>query len=85
MPKITWMNQAVPDNLPITQVYGLIFDSKGRILLKAENKNGKKVFGLAGGTPESFDADITATLRRELTEEINTTSAAMAMNSICVK
>ncbi|MBR2460289.1 MAG: NUDIX domain-containing protein [Clostridia bacterium] len=76
MIKITWKTEKVPAGIPITQVYGLIFDKNGRMLLKVENKNGKTVYSLAGGTPEDFDADAIATLRRELTEEINTTVGA---------
>ena len=73
MLRITWKSEKVPAGIPITQVYGLIFDRDGRTLLKVEIKKGKRVYGLAGGTPESYDADAEATLRRELTEEINTT------------
>ena len=73
MIKITWHEGKVPDNLPITQVYGLIFTSDGRILVRVEKKKDKTVYSLAGGTPEDFDTDNVATLRRELIEEINTT------------
>ncbi|MBQ9115927.1 MAG: NUDIX hydrolase [Clostridia bacterium] len=70
---ITWHGSPVPEGVKITQVYGIIFDQNGRMLLKIENKKGKNVYGLAGGTPEDFDADPIATLRRELKEEVNTT------------
>ena len=73
MIKLSWHNGEVPNNLKITQVYGVIFTQDGRILLKLETKNGKKVYSLAGGTPENFDKDLVATLRRELIEEVNTT------------
>ena len=71
--KITWFNGEVPANLKVTQVYGIVFVSDGRMLLKVEEKKGKKVYALAGGTPEDFDADRVATLRREFIEEVNTT------------
>ena len=60
-------------NLKVTQVYGIVFDKLGRVLLKVENKKGKKSFSFAGGHPESFDKTFEATLRREFVEEINTT------------
>ena len=71
MAKITWCPCEVPPFLPVTQVYGIVFDTQGRILLKVEEKGGKQIFGLPGGTPEDFDADRIATLRRELREEVN--------------
>ena len=72
MLRITWHTEKVPDGLPVTQVYGLVFDREGRMLLKVEQKRGRLVFAPAGGTPEPFDADREATLRRELLEEVNT-------------
>ena len=62
MTKITWCPCEVPPFLPVTQVYGIVFDTQGRILLKVEEKGGKQIFGLPGGTPEDFDADRIATL-----------------------
>ena len=73
MVKITWHNGAVPENLKVKQVYGLICTKDGRFLMKVENKPKGRVFSLGGGTPESFDKDSEATLRRELIEEVNTT------------
>lgn len=73
MINFTWHRGNVNKNIKITQVYGIIFDSNGRILLKVENKKDRKVYSLAGGKPESFDKDNEDTLRRELIEEINTT------------
>lgn len=69
----TWRNGVVPEGMKIKQVYGIIFTSDGRTLLRIEEKNNKKVHSLAGGTPETFDADMEATLRRELVEEVNVT------------
>ena len=69
-----WHNGEVPSGIKVTQVYGVIFTKDGRTLLKVEEKSdGRKVYSLAGGTPEDFDLDREATLRRELVEEVNTT------------
>ena len=73
MATFTWHDGEVPSNLKVRQVYGLIFTRDGRMLMKVENKSKGKVYSLAGGTPESFDKDKEATLRRELIEEVNTT------------
>ena len=74
MVKIIWVKDEYPKNLEIRQVYGIVFDSVGRILLRIENKPGnKKFYCFGGGTPESFDKDVEATLRREMIEEVNTT------------
>ena len=73
MAMFTWHNGEVPEGLPVTQVWGIFFSGDGRILLKSEMADGKKVYSMAGGTPEPFDADRVATLRREAIEEINTT------------
>lgn len=71
--KITWHNGEVPPHLKTKQVYGLVFTDDGRMLVRIEEKKGKKVFTLAGGTPETFDENRIATLRREMIEEVNTT------------
>ncbi|MBQ7308400.1 MAG: NUDIX domain-containing protein [Clostridia bacterium] len=73
MIKITWKDEKVSTKLLITQVYGIVFDKTGRILLKVENKKGKKIYSFGGGTPEEFDNGIKDTLRREMIEELNTT------------
>lgn len=73
MVKITWHNGAVPEGMKIKQVYGLLFTEDGRFLVRIENNPKGKVYTLAGGTPEPFDGNEEATLRRELVEEINTT------------
>lgn len=70
---LTWHNGEVKEGLKTRQVYGVIFTKEGLTLLKAEEKHGKKVYSLAGGTPEDFDTDRIATLRRELIEEVNVT------------
>lgn len=70
---IKWFDGEVPQNLKVKQVYGIIFTPDGRTMLRIEGSRQKPVYSLAGGTPEGFDADIEATLRRELIEEVNTT------------
>ncbi len=69
----TWVDGPVPKDLQIKQVYGLLFTEDGRLLLRREVSNGKINYSLAGGTPEKFDKDVVATLRRECVEEVNTT------------
>ena len=73
MVKITWHKEEVPKGMKIKQVYGLLFTRDGRFLVRIENKPKGKIYTLAGGTPEKFDRDVEATLRRELLEEVNTT------------
>lgn len=74
MAKLTWYNNEVPNELKTRQVYGVIFTKDGRTLLKVETKeNGKTYYSLAGGTPEDYDSNRIATLRRELIEEVNVT------------
>lgn len=73
MVKFTWHDADVPEGMQIRQVQGLIFTRDGRMLIKSEIIDGKKVYSLGGGTPEEYDIDKEATLRRELLEEINTT------------
>ena len=70
----TWYNGEVPTGMKVGQVYGLVFTRDGRMLMKVDTKaDGRKNYSLAGGTPESFDKDMEATLRREFVEEVNTT------------
>ena len=73
MAMFTWHNGEVPSELKVRQVYGLVFTRDGRMLLMVKDKQTGKVFSLAGGTPEEFDVDKEATLRRELVEEVNVT------------
>ena len=73
MASFTWHDGGVPADMEITQVYGLIFSRDGRLILKEEKKENATKFSLAGGHPESFDAGIEGTLRREVLEEINVT------------
>ena len=71
MAKFTWKSAPVPEGMEIRQVYGILFSKDGRMLLKVEDKNGRSVYSMAGGHPETFDADMAATLAREVDEEIN--------------
>lgn len=72
--KLEWIEKDVPSKMETRQVYAVVFDNLGRILLKVDTlTNGEKSYNLAGGTPEVFDKDIIATLRREYIEEVNTT------------
>lgn len=68
-----WINEEVPNGMKTTQVYGIVFTNDGRLLLKIDEKNGKKEYSFAGGTPEEFDLSRIETLRREFLEEANTT------------
>lgn len=67
MAVFTWHDGALPENIEIKQVYGIIFSKDGRILLRMEGSE----YSLAGGRPEVTDNGIEGTLRRELIEEIN--------------
>lgn len=60
------------DNLerykPISQVYGVVFDNKGEILIAREKPEDK--WTIPGGKPEANET-IEETLRRELVEEVD--------------
>ena len=73
MIKITWCYGEPPKDVPVRQVYAIVFDDYGRTLLKSEKFGDKTVYGMIGGTPEIFDRDRIATLKREFLEEVNTT------------
>ena len=68
-----WFNGEVPASLKTKQVYGIVFSKDARVLLRAEETSDGLVFSMGGGTPEPFDTDRVATLRREMIEELNTT------------
>lgn len=68
-----WHSGEVPENLKIKQVYGILFSTDGRVLLKCEVKQEGKCYSLAGGKPEPFDDGMEGTLRREVLEEVNCT------------
>ena len=68
-----WVDEAVPEAMKITQVYAIILDHDGRILLRREKtSDGRTKYSLAGGRPEPYDRSLEDTCRRELKEEINT-------------
>ena len=68
MVEYKWFKEKVPNNIKITQVYGVVFSSDGRVLLRIED--GK--YSLTGGHPENNEKYID-TLRREYLEETNVT------------
>ncbi len=72
MAKYEWIPEQVPDGMRITQVYCIMFDGQGRVMLRVEKGPDRNWFSLAGGRPESYDDGIEATCRRELQEEVNT-------------
>ena len=72
MAKYEWVPDQVPDGMKITQVYCIMFDRRGRVMLRLEKGPDGNRYSLAGGRPEPFDDGIEATCRRELLEEVNT-------------
>ena len=72
MARFEWVGDRVPEGMRITQVYGIILDREGRVMLRLEKTAGGIRYSLGGGRPEPFDDGIEATCRRELLEEVNT-------------
>ena len=73
MPQILWVADPVPAPMKITQVYCVMFDRLGRVLLRViHSPDGGVRYSLAGGHPEPSDSGMEATCRRELLEEVNT-------------
>lgn len=72
MARFEWVGDRVPEGMRITQVYGIILDREGRVMLRVEKRAGGIRYSLGGGRPEPFDDGIEATCRRELLEEVNT-------------
>ena len=72
MARFEWVGDRVPEGMRITQVYGIILDREGRVMLRLEKTAGGIRYSLGGGRPEPFDDGIEATCRRELLEEGNT-------------
>lgn len=66
MVKFTWHEAHVPVDLPIRQIYGVLFTPDGRILLRIE----KGICQLTGGKPEPWEP-LKETLSREALEETN--------------
>ena len=73
MVKIIWHYGEPPKDMMVRQVYCIAFDQQGRVFLKVHHIGEKTVYGMFGGTPESYDKDRLATLKREFIEEANTT------------
>jgi len=68
--RFTWYEGSEIRNFePFNQVYGLIFNENGEVLIQ---KVGKSDWCLPGGTVEKGESDID-TLRRELIEEVDAT------------
>jgi|SRR5581483_4663325 len=66
---MTWMpEREFRDYEPVTQVYGIVFNDKGEILIARESSSGK--WQLPGGKPEKGES-IEETVRRELLEEVD--------------
>ena len=72
MAKISWVAESVPEGMAIRQVYCIMLDRDGRVMLRVERKPDRIKYSLAGGRPEVFDNGIEGTCRRELLEEVNT-------------
>jgi len=66
MVRFIWYEAPIPNDMLITQVYGVLFDEKGRIMLRVDNG----FHGLVGGTPEPGET-YEGTLHREVYEEVN--------------
>ncbi len=64
-----WLTGPVADEVPVHQVYGLIFDRGGRIMLQRDNVGR---YNLPGGKPEAGESYL-ATLDREALEESSIT------------
>ncbi len=64
-----WIEEKVPKDLEIKQVYGIAFDLDGRVFLHIDD--GK--YTMTGGKPEPKDKNMEETLKREFLEEVNIT------------
>lgn len=58
--KLQWFEEKVPENIKISQVYGVVFNKNGETLLKYGDKKGRDCYYLAGGTPEKCGKDMVA-------------------------
>lgn len=67
MTEFSWCPTDVPDGMAVRQVYGLLFDGDGRVMLLVDGAR----HHLPGGHPEPGDVSWSATLRRECREEGN--------------
>ena len=67
MIKYKWIREDIEQGLNIKQVYGIVFDKDGNILLRVDDNKYK----LTGGKPEDYDKNYSETLKREYIEELN--------------
>ena len=67
-----WIAEKVPDGMAVRQVYGILLDRQGRVMLRVVREADGVRYSLPGGRPEPFDRDREATCRREVLEEVNT-------------
>lgn len=66
---LTWIRDGSLENYkPVGQVYGIVFNDKGEILIAREKPEDK--WAIPGGKPEAGES-IEETLRRELEEEVD--------------
>ena len=73
MAEFRWVDAPVPAGMKITQVYAVMLDRDGRVMLRVEKTpDGRTRYSLTGGRPEPFDSGMEDTCRRELLEEVNT-------------
>ena len=66
MTKYTWINGKYPEDITVTQVYGVTFKENKILLIKNDGK-----YHLIGGRPEKNET-FEDTLKREFYEEVNT-------------
>jgi len=67
--KNTWIKTTeIEKYSPITQVYGIIFDDEGKILIGRDSKGGSWI--IPGGHPEKGES-VEETLKREVLEEVD--------------
>jgi len=66
---LTWIATDSPERFkPITQVYGIVFNDKGEILICRSSETAK--WQIPGGSPEKGES-LEKTLERELLEEVD--------------
>ncbi|QUH03014.1 NUDIX hydrolase [Saccharopolyspora erythraea] len=66
MARFRWFTHSVPDGLPVRQVYGFLFASDGRVLIRVDGAK----HSLPGGRPEPGERTYADILRRETYEEV---------------
>lgn len=66
MAKFSWFTTSVPEELPVRQVYGFLFATDGRLLVRVDGTK----HSLPGGRPEPGESTYADVLRRESYEEV---------------